>query len=121
MDLHTEHIWLLGNKEQDRSGSAIYSSNEKRDKAYTGIKLALNEWAESYGGRAEHCTIENEPPRFPPVDNRAAWIGSKTGWYVKDYADGWIYFDNRKEAMSEAEAMGGAAIREVNNGVCKQL
>ena len=50
-----------------------------------------------------------------------SWLGSRTGWYVKDYADGWIYFDDEQAARKEADEMGGALIREVKDGVCKQL
>src|SRR5579859_7236003 len=45
MDIQTERLWLLGAKENDRSGSMVFSSNEKRDAAYEQFKLALFEWA----------------------------------------------------------------------------
>jgi hypothetical protein len=53
MDIQTERLWLLGAKEQDRSGSMVFSSNDKRDKAYSEFKTALNEWAETNFGVAQ--------------------------------------------------------------------
>lgn len=44
MDIQTERLWLLGAKEKDRSGSMVFSSNEKRDKALAEFHNALNEW-----------------------------------------------------------------------------
>ncbi len=44
MDIQTERIWLLGAKEKDRSGSMVFSSNEKRDKALVEFHKAINEW-----------------------------------------------------------------------------
>lgn len=29
-------------------------------------------------------------------------------WFVKDFADGWIYFDNQAEAKREADETGAA-------------
>jgi hypothetical protein len=55
MDIHTERLWLLGAKENSRSGSTVYSSDEKRDKAYDQFVAALTEWAEwvrATGGHA---------------------------------------------------------------------
>lgn len=119
MDIQTERIWLLGAKDHDRSGSMVFSSNEKRDAAYAQFKLALDEWAHHNGGVAEHCTLATEPSRFPPVQDRDAWIKAKPGWYVHDYADGWTFFSNESDARILAADMGGAAIREVRDGVCK--
>lgn len=56
--------------------------------------------------------------RFANLDR---WLNAEPGWYVKDYADGWMYFLEEKQAREMSEDMGGAAIREVKNGVCKQL
>lgn len=44
MDIQTERLWLLGAKENERSGSMVFSSNEKRDKALMEFELALKEW-----------------------------------------------------------------------------
>lgn len=46
MDIHTERAWLLGAKPNERSGSTVYSSDAKRDKAYDNWVQALNEWAD---------------------------------------------------------------------------
>lgn len=44
MDIQTERLWLLGAKENERSGSMVFSSNEKRDKALLEFEVALIEW-----------------------------------------------------------------------------
>ena len=44
MDIQTERLWLLGAKENERSGSMVFSSDEKRDQAYTQFIKALHEW-----------------------------------------------------------------------------
>lgn len=55
MDIQTERLWLLGAKyqEEQRSGSMVFSSDEKRDKAYVEFNKALEEWAQSNGGVAK--------------------------------------------------------------------
>lgn len=55
MDIQTERLWLLGakHKEETRSGTMVFSSNEKRDAAYENFKLAIKEWADANGGMAE--------------------------------------------------------------------
>lgn len=45
MDIQTERIWLLGASEDTRSGSMVFSTNEKRDAAYDQFMIALEEWA----------------------------------------------------------------------------
>jgi hypothetical protein len=52
MDIQTERIWLLGAKclEESRSGTMVFSSNEKRDVAYENFIKAINEWAKIYAG-----------------------------------------------------------------------
>lgn len=54
MDIQTERLWLLGAKhlEESRSGSMVFSTDEKRDKAETEFRKALFEWAYSHGGLA---------------------------------------------------------------------
>jgi hypothetical protein len=54
MDIQTERLWLLGAKhlEEGRSGTMVFSSNEKRDTAYENFILAINEWAEKNNGYA---------------------------------------------------------------------
>ena len=46
MDIQTERLWLLGAKwkEESRSGTMVFSSDEARDKAYDNFLLAINEW-----------------------------------------------------------------------------
>lgn len=50
MDIQTERLWLLGAKrhEESRSGTMVFSSNEKRDKALYEFKKALMEWGEAF-------------------------------------------------------------------------
>lgn len=59
MDIQTERIWLLGAKcyEEKRSGTMVFSSNEKRDRAYNNFIQALNEWAAANGGVAYDATV----------------------------------------------------------------
>jgi hypothetical protein len=54
MDIQTERIWLLGAKhmEEARSGSMVFSTNEKRDAAMKQFIKALDEWAAANGGTA---------------------------------------------------------------------
>lgn len=60
MDIQTERIWLLGAKCEDesRSGTMVFSSDEKRDAAYDAFTVALNEWAEFNSGRADNVAQE---------------------------------------------------------------
>jgi hypothetical protein len=44
MDIQTERLWLLGALENERSGSMVFSSNEKRNAAYTQFQKAMAEW-----------------------------------------------------------------------------
>lgn len=46
MDIQTERLWLLGDKEPDRSGTMVFSSDEKRDQAYNEFQKAITEWFE---------------------------------------------------------------------------
>lgn len=59
MDIQTERLWLLGAKrlEEQRSGSMVFSSNDKRDAAYAGFELALAEWARAHGGVAQQVDV----------------------------------------------------------------
>ena len=58
MDIQTERIWLLGGQPHERSGTMVFSSDEKRDKAYQNFIFALDEWATSNGGIAINKTKE---------------------------------------------------------------
>jgi hypothetical protein len=44
MDIQTERLWLLGALENERSGSMVFSSNEKRDACMDQFQQALREW-----------------------------------------------------------------------------
>lgn len=49
MDIQTERIWILGASLEDRaerSGSMVFGTNEKRDRAYEAFHRALWEWDE---------------------------------------------------------------------------
>ena len=46
MDIQTERLWLLGAQPNERSGTMVFSSNEKRDRAYDEFIKALDEWCE---------------------------------------------------------------------------
>jgi hypothetical protein len=56
MDIQTERLWLLGAKhaQEPRSGSMVFSNNEKRDAAYEKFVVALDEWAAANGGSAKN-------------------------------------------------------------------
>ena len=53
MDIQTERIWLFGAKylDEPRSGSMVFSSDEKRDVAFDKFVIALKEWADFNSGR----------------------------------------------------------------------
>lgn len=44
MDIQTERLWLLGASSDERSGSMVFSSDEKRDVAYEKFHAAIREW-----------------------------------------------------------------------------
>lgn len=56
MDIQTERLWLIGGKPNERSGSMVFSSNEKRDEAYHNFIAALNEW-ETFVKGAENAGV----------------------------------------------------------------
>lgn len=58
MDIQTERIWLLGAGIHDRSGTMVFSSNEKRDAAYLEFVKALDEWAQFNQGVAVNETFQ---------------------------------------------------------------
>lgn len=45
MDIQTKRLWLLGSADNMRSGTMVFSSNEKRDRAACKFQEALTEWA----------------------------------------------------------------------------
>lgn len=53
MDVQTERLWLKGGTNDAiafRSGTMVFDSNEKRDKAYYGFLKAIDEWADFCNG-----------------------------------------------------------------------
>ena len=44
MDIQTDRLWLLGCGPDERSGSMVFSSDEKRDKMFERFQEALREW-----------------------------------------------------------------------------
>ena len=44
MDIQTERIWLLGASNDERSGTMVFSSDEKRDAAFDQFVKAIEEW-----------------------------------------------------------------------------
>lgn len=79
MDIQTERLWLLGAAEDERSGSMVFSSDEKRDRAYDQFLVALREWVEFIrtGGWGTRPTPELYVPVVPepagvPVEVNAA-------------------------------------------------
>jgi hypothetical protein len=46
MDIQTERLWLIGALDNERSGTMVFSSNKKRDRAYDNFMLALDEWCD---------------------------------------------------------------------------
>lgn len=68
MDIQTERIWLLGakHKTDPRSGSMVFSSNEKRDIAYDNFVQSLDEWASYYDATA--INLAHSVPQFSESD-----------------------------------------------------
>lgn len=54
MDIQTERLWLLGAKylTDPRSGTMVFSSDQRRDAAYDQFIIAINEWAAYNNGIA---------------------------------------------------------------------
>lgn len=49
MDIQTDRLWLLGCGPDERSGSMVFSSDEKRDKMFDEFQEALKQWAQYNG------------------------------------------------------------------------
>ena len=47
MDIQTDRLWLIGCKPNERSGSMVFSSDEKRDREFDRFQKAVLEWATS--------------------------------------------------------------------------
>lgn len=67
MDIQTERLWLRGASEDERSGSMVFSSDEKRDKAHEDFVQALREWVAFIrtGGWGTRPTPELYVPLIP--------------------------------------------------------
>lgn len=91
----------------DLSEALKFAEECKKNGNISTSAKAVIALAEAYG---------KERDRFANLDR---WLSAKPGWYVHDYADGWIFHDNESDARILAADMGGAAIREVKDGVCR--
>lgn len=57
MDIQTERLWLLGCGPNERSGSMVFPSNEKRDAMFIKFQDALVEWSRSFFSKNAYTTI----------------------------------------------------------------
>ena len=48
MDIQTDRLWLIGCKPNERSGSMVFSSDEKRDREFDRFQEAILEWANTW-------------------------------------------------------------------------
>lgn len=48
MDIQTDRLWLLGCKPNERSGTMVFSSDEKRDREFARFQAALLDWAQHH-------------------------------------------------------------------------
>jgi hypothetical protein len=87
MDIQTERLWLLGAKHEEevRSGSMVFSSDEKRDAAYARFVDALNEWATSQGGVARRRGDTSEPQAV-----RYGWDGYGYSYLDNGSGSDWL-------------------------------
>jgi hypothetical protein len=58
MDIQTERLWLLGASDERRSGTMVFSTDQKRDAAYVEFIKAIDEWAAHHGGIAVKLAAE---------------------------------------------------------------
>lgn len=62
LDIQTERVWLKGGTNDDiakRSGTMVFSSNEKRDKAFDGFNLAIKEFVTYYLDNKVHKRLSD--------------------------------------------------------------
>lgn len=45
MDIQTDRLWLIGCKDNERSGTMVFSSDDKRDREFNRFQEALLDWA----------------------------------------------------------------------------
>lgn len=61
MDIQTDRLWLLGCGPDERSGSMVFSSDEKRDKMESEFHEALLEWAKVwFGAKESNCSWSHD-------------------------------------------------------------
>lgn len=48
MDIQTDRLWLIGCKPNERSGTMVFSSDEKRDREFARFQSALLDWAQHH-------------------------------------------------------------------------
>lgn len=106
MDIQTERLWLLGAAEDERSGSMVFSSDEKRDKAHEAFVQALREWVAFIrtGGWGTRPTPELAIPVVPPEVGVEDPQAVALGW-----ADLVARGDAAKEAMLHSEGFATEA------------
>lgn len=56
MDIQTDRLWLIGCKPNERSGTMVFSSDEKRDREFDRFQTALLEWGNNWEGFKGYCT-----------------------------------------------------------------
>jgi hypothetical protein len=63
MDIQTDRLWLIGCSPNERSGSMVFSSDEKRDKEFDRFQEAILDWA-------NNCEVFNneKTPEILKVD-----------------------------------------------------
>lgn len=66
MDIQTERLWILGANGNDRSGSMVFSSNEKRDAALMAFVEAIVEWVAFVKGSNDNASNQKD---FTPETN----------------------------------------------------
>lgn len=78
MDIQTERLWLLGAKHEQeaRSGSMVFSTDEKRDAAYDKFIQAIDEWAKHHNGFAHQlgCAVAEVVEQLPDNEARIRWL-----------------------------------------------
>jgi hypothetical protein len=83
MDIQTERLWLLGAADDERSGSMVFSSDEKRDRAYDNFIRALSEWEKFIrtGGWGTQPTPSPVVPFIPPMEGMPDADVREKGWH----------------------------------------
>ena len=84
MDVQTERLWLLGASDDERSGSMVFSSDAKRDKAHENCIQALTEWVQFIrtGGWNTRPTPELTVPLIPEAAGIPDPEIAEKGWHA---------------------------------------